>query len=82
MFTTLVSKLTSAPILAFSDYNVPFTVQTDASLDGLGAVLTQKQDGKERVLTEAEAKYPTHKLEFKALHWAVTTKFREYLYGN
>ena len=50
MFITLVSKLTSASILAFADYGLLFTVQTDASLDGLGAVVTQEQDGKERVI--------------------------------
>ena len=46
-FTTLIFKLTSAPILAYPDYNLPFTVQTDASGDGIGAVLTQEQGGKE-----------------------------------
>ena len=51
--------------------------------------IAQEQDGKEQVvayarrtLTVSEVKYPVHKLEFKALHWAVTTKFKEYLYGN
>ena len=88
-FQTLISKLTSAPILAYADYKLPFVVQTDASLDGLGAVLTQQQDGRERVvayasrtLSSAEKKYPAHKLEFRALHWALTTKFRDYLYGH
>ena len=88
-FDTLIEKLTSTPVLAFADYQQPFIVQSDASGEGLGAVLTQKQDGKERVialasraLTSAEARYPAHKLEFRALHWAVTTKFRDYLYGQ
>ena len=88
-FQTLISKLTSAPILAYADYDLPFVIQTDASLEGLGAVLTQQQDGRERVvayasrtLSSAEKKYPAHKLEFRALHWALTTKFRDYLYGH
>ena len=75
--------------MAYADYTLPFHVQTDASGDGFGAVLVQEQDGKERVigyasrtLTSSEANYPVHKLEFKALHWAITTKYRDYLYGN
>ena len=34
-----------------------------------------------RTLTAAEARYPVQKLEFRALHWALTVKFREYVYG-
>ena len=49
-FRTLIAMLTSTPILAYADYKLPFTVQTDASLKGLGAVLTQVQDGKERLV--------------------------------
>ena len=88
-FEALIERMTTAPILAFADYQQPFLVQTDASGGGLGAVLVQNQDGRERViayasrtLTPAEAKYPAHKLEFRALHWAVTVKFRDYLYGQ
>ena len=88
-FRTLISKLTSAPILAYADYELPFLVQTDASIQGLGAVLIQQQEGQERVvayasrsLSPSEAKYPAHKLEFRALHWAITVKFRDYLYGH
>ena len=88
-FRSLISKLTSTPVLAYADYTLPFVVQTDASLEGLGAVLTQQQDGRERViayasrtLSSAEKRYPAHKLEFRALHWALTIKFRDYLYGH
>ncbi len=77
------------PILAYADYSLPFTVHTDASRDGLGAILYQEQEGKDRVIayasrsvSRAEQNYPTHKLEFLALRWAVTDKFHEYLYGN
>ena len=42
---TIVEKLTSPPILAYADYNLPFIVYRDASGDGLGAILYQCQDG-------------------------------------
>ena len=59
----------------------------DASLCGLGAVLSQKQDdGKfhpvayaSHELKGGEKKYHSSKLEFLALKWAVTDQFREYL---
>ena len=80
---------TSAPILAYLDYKLPFVLHTDSSSEGLGAVLYQKQDGKLRVIAYAsrsvsmsESHYPAHKLEFLALKWAVCEKFHEYLYGS
>ena len=77
------------PILAYPDYDSPFIVDTDASQQGLGAVLYQEQQGTVRViayasrtLTPAEKNYHLHsgKLEFLALKWAVTEHFRDYLY--
>ena len=44
-FDVIIEKLTSPPILAYADFSKPFIVNTDASRDGLGAVLYQKQDG-------------------------------------
>ena len=79
----------NAPILAFPDYKLPFILHTDSSTEGLGAVLYQKQEGKLRVIayasrsvTKTESNYPTHKLEFLALKWAICEKFHEYLYGS
>ena len=87
-FETLKEKLMSPPILAYADYSLPFKLYTDASGTGLGAVLYQEQDGKERVISFAsrslkpsEKNYPAHKLEFLALKWAVTEKYHDYLYG-
>lgn len=85
----LVSLLTNPPVLAYPDFNLPFRLHTDASDQGLGAVLYQHQNGKLRVigygsrtLSPAERNYHLHsgKLEFLALKWAVCEKFRDYLY--
>ena len=88
-FDMIISKLTNPPILAYADYSKPFKLHTDASGSGLGAVLYQSQDGKDRVVAYAsrslkpsERNYPAHKLEFLALKWAVCEKYHDYLYGN
>lgn len=88
-FEALVHCLTTAPILAYADYQKPFELHTDASGDALGAVLYQKQEEKMRViayasrtLTPTERNYSVHKREFLALKWAVTEKFHDYLYGS
>ena len=39
----LKRKVQSAPVLVFPDFNKPFLLKTDASKEGLGAVLSQKQ---------------------------------------
>ena len=86
---SLIDHITSPPLLANPDYNVPFIVHTDAFQDGLGADSYQEQNGSSRViayasrtLTPLERNYHMHsgKLEFLALKWAVTEQFRDYLY--
>jgi transposase InsO family protein len=88
-FEKLKECLTSPPVLGYPDFGKPFILHTDASCQGLGAVLYQEIDGRERVisyasrgLSKSERNYPAHKLEFLALKWAVTSKFHDYLYGN
>ncbi|KAJ8009423.1 hypothetical protein DPEC_G00088720 [Dallia pectoralis] len=85
----LTDTLTNPPVLAYPDFDLPFTVHTDASEQGLGAVLYQRQSGRLRViafgsrtLSPAEKNYRLHsgKLEFLALKWAVCEKFRDYLF--
>ena len=86
-FKALKQACMTAPVLAFADYTKPFLLETDASKDGLGAVLSQKQaDGQyhpvaygSRALTPHEKNYHLTKLEFLALKWAVTEHFKEYL---
>ena len=88
-FETLQKLCTEFPILAYADFKAPFILHTDASGDGLGTVLYQVQEGKQRViayashsLTRSERNYQIYKLEFLALKWAITDKFHEYLYGS
>jgi transposase InsO family protein len=92
-FDTLRSALTSPGVLAFADFAKPFVLETDASSEGLGAILSQRQDdGKLRVIAYAsrrlrpteknETNYSSFKLEMLALKWAVTEKFRGYLLGG
>ncbi|KAK3103801.1 hypothetical protein FSP39_021997 [Pinctada imbricata] len=88
-FQTLKDRLSSPPILAYPNFDIPFEIHTDASFQGLGAVLYQSQNGQKHViayasrgLSKSERNYPAHKLEFLALKWAVTEKFHDYLYGK
>ena len=80
--------LKTAPILAHPEWTQPFQLHTDASLQGLGAMLTQKQDGKDvaiayvsRALTKAEQVFAIWELEALAAVWACRL-FRMYLYGS
>lgn len=86
----LIDCLTSAPVMAYPDFSKEFSLHVDASQDGLGAVLYQQQTDRRqaviayasRSLTAAEKNYHIHsgKLEFLALKWAITERFRDYLY--
>ena len=83
----LKEKITSAPVLVFPDFSKPFLLETDASKEGLGVVLSQKQDDgcyhpvvfSSRMLMPSKQNYPSSKLEFRTLKWSVTEHFKEYL---
>ncbi|XP_060719718.1 retrovirus-related Pol polyprotein from transposon 412 [Tachysurus vachellii] len=91
-FEALKGKLTTAPVLAYADFSLPFVLEVDASYSGLGAVLSQEQGGKVRPIAYASrslrpternmSNYSSMKLEFLALKWAMTEKFREYSLGH
>ena len=88
----LKSKLIEAPVLRFADFSLPFTVETDASSRGLGAVLSQQIDGVKSVIAYAsrslrpaeknDKNYSAFKLELLGVRWAVCEAFRDYLMGN
>ena len=86
-FEALKQACMQSPVLAFADYTKDFLLETDTSKEGLGAVLSQKQeDGQFHpvaygswVLTIHEKNYHSMKLEFLALKLAITEHFKEYL---
>ena len=74
--------------MAFPDFNKPYTLYTDASQVGLGAVLSQVIDDKQRViaywsntLSKTERKYSAIKRESLAMIKAIK-HFRYYLLGR
>ena len=92
-FNKLKDALTSAPVLAYPDYSKPFILETDTSLKGLGAVLTQEDDeGNFHIISYTSCmlklyehsmrNYSSAKLELLALKWAVCEKFKDYLIGS
>ena len=88
-FERLKERLTAAPVLVYPNFTVPFLLETDASRDGLGAVLAQRQlDGTtrpiayaSRTIQGAEARYASSELEALGVVWA-TRHFRHYLFGH
>ena len=91
-FDALKEALCTAPVLGYPDFSREFILETDASLKGLGAILSQQQkDGSICVIAYAsQSLYPSKrsmhnyssaKLELLALKWAVTEKFQDNLLG-
>ena len=87
MVDILKRKVQSMPILVFPDFDKPFLLKTDASKEGLGAVLSQKQSDEHyhpvtfgsHFLTPSEKNYHSSKLDFLMLKWSITEHFKEYL---
>ena len=91
-FDALKVALTTAPVLGYPDFNKEFILETDASLRGLGAILSQVDKTSKvcviayitwtlRPSEKSMHNYSQGKLELLAFKWAVTEKFRDYLLG-
>ena len=92
-FDALKEALSTAPVLGYPDFSREFILEIDASLNGLGDVLSQQgKDGQICVIAYASCSlhpsersmhnYSSAKLYLLALKWAVTEKFRDYLLGS
>ena len=92
-FDQLKKALLEAPVLAYPDYSKPFILETDASLKGLGVVLSQKGDNNEKSVIAYACQsiqpseksmwdYSSAKIELMALKWSVCDKFKDYLLGS
>ncbi|GJZ26969.1 reverse transcriptase domain-containing protein [Tanacetum coccineum] len=83
-FQLLKQKLCEAPILALPEGNNDFIVYCDASLQGLGAILMQREKVivyASRQLKPHEENYTTHDLELGAVIFTLKI-WRHYLYGT
>ena len=76
-------------MLAYLSFDRDFILETDASIKGLGAVLSQRQEDEKlhpiafasRALNPQEKNYAITELETLAVVWAIT-HFHYYLYGH
>ena len=87
-FEVLKQSLLQAPVLGYPDPSLNYIIDTDASLDGVGAVLSQIQDGRERVISNfsnslsgGQKNYCVTRRELLAVIKAVN-HFRPHLYGK
>jgi hypothetical protein len=77
-FQTLKGKLITPPVLKYPDFGQPFILTTDASGEGLGAVLSQGEITKDRpvafascTLNQAGKNYSTTEKELLAIVWGM-----------
>lgn len=83
-FETLKKKLLSAPVLVYPNFDLSFVLETDASVRGVGAVLSQRQSDNQlhpvayasHVLSAPEKNYGITELETLAVVWAINTFVR------
>ncbi len=80
-FDDLKTELTSSRVMAYPDMTRPFYLETDASMSGLGVIVSQKDTNYKnhlrpilygsRVLKDAETRYCASELEALAIVWAL-----------
>ncbi|KAL2104375.1 hypothetical protein ACEWY4_001243 [Coilia grayii] len=87
-FVDLKAVLCNQPVLQSPDFSLPFTVQTDASGVGLGAVLLQGEGDQQKPvayishkLFPRESRYAVTELECLAVKWALDS-LKYYLLGR
>ena len=83
-FKKIKKLITATGALKYFDINKPVVVQTDASTDGLGAVLLQDNcpvGYGSRSLTQSEKNYAPIELELLAIVYGMQ-KFDQYVFGN
>jgi len=87
-FSQLKEKLTSAPVLGMPRDEGTYYLDTDASNTGLGAVLSQEQEGQEvvlayasRIMTRTEQNYDVTRRELLAVVYGLKI-YRQYLLGR
>ena len=92
-FEKLKEALMTTLVLSYPDYSKPFILETDASVKGLGAGLSQEDsDGNVHVVSfmshtlkpyeKSMKNYSSMKLELLALKWSVCEKPKDYLIGS
>ena len=86
-YQTVRDLLTREPVLQLPDMSKQFVLRTDASDEGIGAVLMQEREGKlfpvsyaSKKLSSAERKYSTIEKECLGIIWGIR-KFEAYLQG-
>ncbi|KXJ80804.1 hypothetical protein RP20_CCG022561 [Aedes albopictus] len=87
-FRAIKEKLISAPVMANPNFNLPFTVQTDASDHAIAGILTQIHDGQEKVIAFHSEKLKGAELNYHAAEkeglaaLRCIDKFRCYIEGT
>ena len=82
IFLELKLKCIMAPVLAFAHFHKPILLETNGSGDGLGWVLSQKQEeGHYHPVAYTSNGLKGGKLRYHSLKlkWAITEQFKEYL---
>jgi len=87
-FETLKRHVINPPVLRLPDVNKTFILQTDASCEGIGAILLQEEGNikhpvafASKKLLPRERNYSTIEREALAIVWGIQ-KFENYLYGQ